>query len=318
MKRKAPFIAALCGALMMTAMGAWAEETESIRVGSILAIGTAAPFVAQELGYYEETGLDISVAEFADGAALMEAFAAGELDVALVGIAPAATWFGKGLELKVVAGTNGGGHVLMTRADSGIESVADLKNKMVAEPGIATVTDAMLRAQILPDAGLNPDRDVILIPGMKPADMAAALMGTKEVDAMITWEPYASVAMADYGDEIKVLYDAGPELRKEDGEGFYPGNVVIASGDFIENHRELLDAFLEVHTRTTNYLNEDETANETLASILKLEVSVVENARTRTDFHSEIDTKTALEVLQWSADLGYLDELPEVETFFLQ
>lgn len=318
MNKKKIFTAVLCGAVAMTSSMVWAEEAETIRVGSILAIGTSAPFVAQELGYYEESGLDISVAEFSDGTALMEAFAAGELDVALVGIAPAATWFDKGIDLKVVAGTNGGGHVLMTRADSGIETVADLKDKLVAEPGVATVTDAMLRAQILKDADLNPDMDVILISGMKPADMATALMATKEVDAMITWEPYASQAMADYGDEIKVLYDAGPELQEEGEDGFYPGNVVIASGDFIENHGDLLETFLDIHTKTTDYLNEDETANETLASILQLDVSVVENARTRTDFHSEINQETAMEVLQWSVDLGYLDELPAAEDFFLE
>ena len=318
MNKKKIFTAVLCSAVAMTSSMVWAEEAETIRVGSILAIGTSAPFVAQELGYYEESGLDISVAEFSDGTALMEAFAAGELDVALVGIAPAATWFDKGIDLKVVAGTNGGGHVLMTRADSGIETVADLKDKLVAEPGVATVTDAMLRAQILKDADLNPDMDVILISGMKPADTATALMATKEVEAMITWEPYASQAMADYGDEIKVLYDAGPELQEEGEDGFYPGNVVIASGDFIENHGDLLETFLDIHTKTTDYLNEDETANETLASILQLDVSVVENARTRTDFHSEINQETAMEVLQWSVDLGYLDELPAAEDFFLE
>ena len=317
MKIRNIFVSGLCGTVLLAFASSpvRADEAASIRVGSILAMGTAAPFVAQELGYYEETRMDISISEFSDGTTLMEAFAAGELDVALVGIAPAATWFGKGVDLKVVAGTNGGGHVLMTRADSGIETVADLKDKMMAEPGIATVTDAMLRAQILTDAGLNPDMDVILIPGMKPADMATALMATREVDAMITWEPYASQTMADYGDEIRVLYDAGPELKKDGAEGFYPGNVVIASGDFIENHGDLLDTFLDIHTRTTDYLNQDETANETLASILQLDVSVVENARTRTDFHSEIDPETAMEVLQWSVDLGYLDELPDAAAF---
>ena len=317
MKIKNYFAAAVCGEVLLTSSLAFAKETEEIRVGSILALGTAAPFAAQELGYYEEAGLDISVTEFSDGAALMEAFAAGELDVALVGIAPAAAWFGKGLDLKVVAGTNGGGHVLMTREDSGIENVSDLKDRIVAEPGVATVTDALLRAEILAEAGLNPDRDVILIPGMKPADMATALMATKEADAIITWEPYASLAMADYGDQIRVIYDAGPELKTEEAEGFYPGNVVIASGDFIESHEDLLDIFLAIHAETTDYLNEDETANETLASILQLDVSVVENARMRTDFHSEINQETALEVLQWSVDLGYLEELPDAEEFFI-
>lgn len=306
-------------ALAAAPLSASAEEAESIRVGSILALGTATPFVAQQLGYYEEAGLEVTVAEFADGTALMEAFAAGELDVALVGIGPAATWFTKGVDLQVVAGANGGGHVLMTRKDTGIETVADLKDKLVAEPNVATVTDALLRAKLLGDAGLNPDMDVILIPGMKPADMSASLMATKEVDAMITWEPYASQAMADYGDEIQIVYDAAPQMKEESGsDAFYPGNVVIASGDFIAENTEALDTFLEIHGKTITYLNEDAGANELLSGILQMEPEVIENARTRIDFHEEIDQKTAEEVLQWSVDLGYLEELPKAEEFFRQ
>lgn len=318
MKKKGVFAAAL-GAVMLTVLSgaASAEETEAIRAGSILALGTAAPFAARELGYYEEAGLNVEITEFADGSALMEAFAAGELDVAMVGIGPAATWFMKGIDLKVVAGTNGGGHVLMTRQDTGIETAADLKNALIAEPNIATVTDALLRAQILPEAGLDPDRDTVLIPGMKPADMAALLFATKEVDAMITWEPYASQAEAEYGEEVRILYDAALELASEDGS-FYPGNVVIASGSFIEEHRDLLDAFLEVHRKTTGYLNTDENANELLASLLMLEPSVIENARDRIDFHWEIDPEASMEVLQWSVDLGYLDGLPDAAEFFLE
>lgn len=307
----------LCAGAAAFPVQAETEESVQIRVGSLLAIGTAAPFVAEELGYYEESGLEISVSEFADGAAIMEAFAAGELDVALVGIAPAATWFEKGIDLKVVAGTNGGGHVLMTRADSEIEKVEDLKDKMVAAPSVATVTDALLRDVILKDAGLDPDKDLVLIPGMKPADMATALMATGEVDAIVTWEPFASEAEAEYGDDIRILYDAAPELmEKNDMENFYPGNVVIASGDFIESHEDALNTFLEIHQKTTDYLNEDEGANELLASVLQLDVSVVENSRKRTDFHWEIDQDTALDVLQWSVDLGYLKALPDAEAFF--
>lgn len=317
--KKRQFAAAVLGAALLAsqlAMTAQAQEASKIRVGSILALGTAAPFVSQNLGYYEEAGLDVEMAEFADGSALMEAFASGELDIAMVGIGPAATWFTKGIDLKVVAGSNGGGHVLMTRQDTGIDTVEDLKNALVAEPNIATVTDALLRAQILQGAGLDPELDVVLIPGMKPADMAALLFGTREVDAMITWEPYASQAEAEYGDEVKIIYDAAPVLASEEGS-FYPGNVVIASGDFIENHRELLDSFLEVHRKTTDYLNTDEGANELLGSILQMDSSVIENARKRIDFHWEIDQEESLKVLQWSVDLGYLDELPDASQFFL-
>lgn len=96
-KLKSTAAAAMFAAALAAApLSVTAEEAGSVRVGSILALGTATPFVAQELGYYEEAGLEVEVAEFADGAALMEAFAAGELDVAMVGIGPAATWFTKG------------------------------------------------------------------------------------------------------------------------------------------------------------------------------------------------------------------------------
>ena len=284
-----------------------------------LALGTASPFVAKEKGYYSDAGFDVTLTEFSDGAAMMEAFAAGEIDIAFGGIIPAATWYSKGVDLKVVAGINGGGHVVMTRADSGINTVEDLKGKSLAAPSVGTVTDALLRDNILKNAGLNPETDLNVIPGMKPADMATSLMATKEVDAMITWEPFATRAIADYGDEIKVLFDAGPELRQNETDPFYPVNVVIVTGDFINNHAEALDKFLRIHEDVTNYINENpEEADNTIGEILKIDASVVKGARDRTDFSTAIDQDAAMNVLGWAYDLGYLSELPDKAEFFYQ
>ncbi len=299
--------------------GDLAGDAEAIRVGSNRAMGTATPFVAQENGLLEESGLDIQVSEFSDGAALMEAFAAGELDIAIVGIGPVATWISKGVDMKIVASANGGGHVLMTRKETGIETVEDLKDHMVAEPGIATVTDAMLRSKILKEAGLDPEMDLTLIPGMKPADMASVLMATKEVDAMITWEPFAAQAEADYGDDIQVVYDCGKEIKDETGsDNFYPVNVVVASQDFIDNQMDQLKSFMEVYKETVDFINTDPEANSVLAKTLQMEESVVKAARDRVDYTYEIDEEASLETLQWSKDMGYIEEVPAAEDLFYE
>lgn len=297
---------------------AGAEDREPIRVGSILALGTAAPFAAIENGLLNQDGLEIEVSEFSDGTALMEAFAAGEVDIAFSGIIPVVTWISKGVGMKIVASANGGGHVLMTRKDAGIESVEDLKDHLVAEPSVATVTDALLRAKILGDAGLDPDMDVVLIPGMKPADMATVLMATKEVEAMITWEPYAAQAEAMYGDEIMVLYDSSKVIKEETGsDAFYPVNVVAASQDFIDNRSEELEEFLNIYEQTIDFLNEDDQANAVLAKVLELDEAVVEKARERIDYTYDIDKEGSMETLKWAEELGYIDELPAEEELFL-
>ncbi|MFD1400404.1 ABC transporter substrate-binding protein [Robinsoniella peoriensis] len=289
-----------------------------IRVGSILALGTATPFVAQENGLFEGSDISIEVTQFADGSALMEAFAAGELDVALSGVIPVATWISKGIDMKVVASANGGGHVLMTRKDTGITSVEDLKGKTIAEPNIATVTDALLRSKILGDAGLDPDMDVTLIPGMKPADMATVLMVTKEVDAMITWEPFAAQAEKDYED-ITVLYDTAKEIKEETGSNaFYPVNVVAANQDFIDNRPEDLDKFLDIYKKTVDYINTDPGANAVLAKVLDMDETTIQNARERIDYTFDIDQAATLETLQWAADLGYIDKVPDESEIFYE
>lgn len=293
------------------------SDAVTVRVGDNMALGTVTPFVAEDLGYFEEAGINVEILEFSDGSALAEAFAAGEIDVALMGIAPTATWYQKGVDLQVIASANGGGHVILVKSDSGIETVADLKGKILAEPSLGTVTDTLLRDYILPGAGLDPENDLIIQPGLKPADMATALYATGEVDAILTWEPYASQAKAQYGDEVKVLYDSPAVIREATGgDAFYPVNVVSASQDFITNHPDEVQKFMDVYKKTVDYINEDAGANAEIAKVLNLDESIVEASRVRVDFTYDIDVEGLTTTLTWAKDLGYMDEIPDAEAFY--
>lgn len=291
------------------------EQTKTIKIGSIRALGTITPYISEEEGIFKEQDINVEIVDFSDGSALMEAFASGGIDIGICGIAPIATWQSKGVELKVVASANGGGHVIITRKDSGINSIADLAGHKLAEPNLGTVTDTLLRDHILPSGNIN-EKNLQIVSGLKPADMASSLAATHEVDAALTWEPFASQAESKY-DDIKVLYDAAKEIQTETGsKSLYPVNVVVASQNFIDNNPELLKSFLKSYVKTVDFINNDSTANDKLAKVLELDKDILIKARKRVDYTYKVDVDASLKTLQWAHDLGYLETIPKKDELF--
>lgn len=292
------------------------DQDKTITVGSIRALGTVTPYIAAEEGIFKKQGLNVKIVDFADGSALMEAFASGGIDIAICGMAPIATWQSKGSELKIVASANGGGHVVITRKDTGINSIAELKGHKIAEPNPGTVTDTLLRDHILPSRKIDPNKDIQIVPGLNPADMATALEATRQVDAAITWEPYASQAESKYPD-IKILYDSAKEIKAETGsKALYPVNVVAASQKFIDDDPNLLKSFLKSYKTTVDFINNDPTANKKIAKELSLTEDIIVKAKKRVDFTYKVDVDASFKTLGWAHNLGFLKEVPKKEELF--
>jgi NitT/TauT family transport system substrate-binding protein len=290
-----------------------------IKVGTNRALGTVTPYVARTKGYFQGHGQNVDVVDFSDGSTLMEAFASGQLDIALLGIAPSAIWHAKGIGLKVVAAANGGGQVLLTRNDSGINDLHGLKGRKVATPKPGTVTDTLFRAQIVQElAQLNIDRDVQIVPDVAPADMPTALFVSREVDAAITWEPFASQAEAQFKN-AKVLFDASAEYRKSHAapQPLYPVNVVIARQRFIDSRPADLRAFLAGYVEAIDFINNHpQEANRIIGQEVQLDEQIVAAARRRIDYTARLDPEASLKTVEWSRKLGYIKELPSVSSFF--
>lgn len=287
--------------------------TETIKIGTNRALGTVTPYVGKAQGVFAKRGIAVDIVDFTDGSTLMEAFASGQLDIALLGIAPTAIWQSKGVPLKVVASANGGGHVLLTRNDTGIQTLGDLKGRKVATPKPGTVTDTLFRVHIAGEkAGLDPEKDIQIVPGVAPADMASALFVVREVDAIITWEPFAAQAEAQFKN-VRVLYDAAAELKKGKPKtaSFYPTNVVIARQSFIDKRTGDLRSFLAAYAEIIEFINKrPKEANVIIGKELKLDPDIVAAARKRIDYTVSVDIPAALETLKWSKQLGYLKEIP--------
>ena len=290
-----------------------------VKIGTNRALGTVTPYVALEKGLFQQQGIRVQIVDFDDVTTLMEAFASGQLDVALVGIASPAIWQSKGVKLKVVAAANGGGHVLLTRAGTGIDSLQQLKGKKVATPKPGTVTDTLFRAHLMRELdGLDPDKDIQIVPNVSAADMPTVLFVSREVDATITWEPFASQAEAKYKD-AKVLFDSAKEWRKTnpDSKHLYPVNVVIARQGFIDARPDDLRRFLAAYVQAIQFINgQPEEANDIISRVIQLDKTIVVAARTRIDYTAQVDTVASLKTLEWSKQLGYLAEVPSAEKLF--
>jgi len=292
------------------------KDQPDVRIGVIKALGTISPYISERVGAFQKAGIKVELVEFPSGPALMEAFASSNLDMAYNGIAPAAIWRAKGIDLRVVASANSGGHVILVRKDSGLKEYPDLAGRKVATPTTGSVTDTLMRALFLKRvARLDPEKDLTLLPGMAPADMPTALLLTKEVDACVTWEPFAAQSLLQY-ENAEVLFSFKDYWYEQHGRN-YPVNVVVAKSSFIREKPDLLKKVLDAHRSTQDFINNNpEEANKLIAKETGLDVRIIEKARESVEFTWQIDVQDSLAMLQYAFELGYIDQIPSPEQLF--
>jgi putative hydroxymethylpyrimidine transport system substrate-binding protein len=154
-------LAVLLLALALAACGEKSEDTTGDREAFSLTLDFypnpdhAGIYMAQKLGYFEEAGLDVSIATPSDPAAPLKQVAAGRSDLAISYEPEVALAHEQGLDVVAVAAlVNQPLTSLIWLQKSGIKGVADLKGKTVATAGIP-YQDAFLKT-ILARVDLEP------------------------------------------------------------------------------------------------------------------------------------------------------------------
>ncbi|MCF2136672.1 MAG: ABC transporter substrate-binding protein [Candidatus Thorarchaeota archaeon] len=202
--------------------------------------------VAVEKGWFEEAGLRIELAQFANGAYEMDGFLAGQIDMGYLGAAPALTKsIAQGINITILAAVNLEGSALMvskTEYDAGrVTKVADLAGKIILQPGPSTVQNFLLRLA-LNQSGLTVN-DVSLETA-RPQDMAISL--STEKPAFIVWEPFPS--LAEYNGEAVPLKLSGEIWPK------HPCCVVASSNTFLRDHPDIVQKVIEIHKRAEQWI----------------------------------------------------------------
>lgn len=204
-----------------------------IKVGFLPMVGQAPLFVAKELGYFDEQGLEVEMEQFVSGSKEIAPLSLGQLDVGNGETGPALfNAVNQGLDVKVVASglAQPEGHgatpfvVCKDLLDSGeVSDASDLEGRNVAlniEGGMAEY----LTAKVLEKAGLTID-DVTIVVLPFPEQIQALANGA--IDGSILPQPLASKALRpgenDEPPIAGILYD-GDEITD------YPQNGALYYG----------------------------------------------------------------------------------------
>ena len=218
---------------------------DTVKIGYLPSDHDAALFVADAQGLYAEKNITTELVQFNNGGDLMTAMASGEVDVGYVGIAPVLSSVEKGVPVKVISSAQTEGSGIVVTKNSGIHSAADLKGKSIATPGEASIQYVLL-SYYLKQNGLSTDD--LNISAMKVPSMNDALK-TGKIDGIITFQPYVSIAANDSNNQV--LADSVAILPN------HPCCVVVASDDFIKNHKDTAKDIVAIHENATNFINEN-------------------------------------------------------------
>jgi len=316
-------------ALAATSWLGGAQAAEPLRIGYVMAMANAPVIVAEKQGYYRDEGLAVDIKALGDGPVIQQALAAHELDVAYVGTPPVYQWYARGLKSVILAKVNYGQAAVLTRSDSPIKSLAELKGHKLAGVKKGSGMDVLLRGYVLKEnAKLQPDTDVEIV-DMPPGNMNAALE-RGIVDAAFTWEPFVSQALL--RGSARLLLDVNQALPN------YPWYVVIGLPETLKQRPDDVVKLLRAHRKAIAFLNEHPAeANAIIAEAFKLEtvqradgstvsgVEIVAEARKRLGWSAELqasDLAFIQRLMNYSNELKFMDaQIPLkdlVDTSYLQ
>ena len=203
-------------------------------------------FIADELGYWKQAGLDVDLRQFPGGAHVNEAVLAGSIDIGMgVGVGPAVALASRGARVLVVApeayaDTTSPPELLIVKADSPITDVKQLDGKKVAIHAKGTLSYILLEALSQP-VGIKP---VIL---EIPVTSQWAALKRGDVAAVMSETPFPEQMKAEGG---RYLYG----LPHKDVVPYLSATVSVTTQKFAAEKPEVLRKAIAVSLRTARWI----------------------------------------------------------------
>lgn len=294
--------------------GSSSDGTTEVNVGYFNNVTHAQALYMKANGTLEESlGDDVSVkwTAFNAGPSEVEALFSGDIDIGYIGPVPAISANVKSDgDVSIISGSTQAGAVLVKRADADISSVADLDGKIVAIPQIGN-TQHLCLLKLLSDNGLSTVEEggTVTVTAVENADVQN-MMDQGNIDAAVVPEPWGSELVKD-GAQIVLDYN---ELYMD---GNYPVAVVVVRNEFMEEHPDIVEAFLNEHEAATDEINENvqeaaEVINDEInaATGKSIELDVLYSAFEKIVVSTDVNEEAMDDFAQISLDEEFIGELP--------
>jgi len=212
---------------------------------------------------------------------LLNQLASKNVDAIDMSFALAAKAFEDGVPLKVTGVATAVLGAIVARKDAGLAKVEDLKGRKIAAI-VGTSTFFDIRALVLKGYGFDLQKETQIVTATSPPDMVI-LLGKKEVDAIIAWQPITdSVVFRGEGVYLAKQIDL---WRKATGRpsGFPVHVCYLVHADFLGRNPAIAKDLNDAQKDAVDiWYNKPARAMEIVAEVTKLPKDVIQVAHRET------------------------------------
>jgi NitT/TauT family transport system substrate-binding protein len=240
-----------------------AEEV-TLHLGYFPNLTHAPALVGVQEGLFEANlpdNVTLEIANFNAGPEAVDALIAGDLDITYIGPNPSINSYAQsdGELTRVIAGATSGGAALVVR--EGIDTIEQLAGTTLATPQLGNTQDVALRA-FLADNGFETDTagggDVSIQPQANGDALAAFIDG--QIDGAWVPEPFATRFQLEGNGHVLV-----DEAELWPNGQFVTTDVLVRTA-FLEDHPDVVEAFLRGHLAALQFIEDDPDAAKSAAN----------------------------------------------------
>ncbi|HLJ32027.1 MAG TPA: ABC transporter substrate-binding protein [Ktedonobacteraceae bacterium] len=209
--------------------------------------------LTQQLGYFKQQGLAVTLIDEASGQSSENEVLAGQVDAGSGSYNHTIELQAAGKQMESVVLLNiapGEAEIVSAKAASQIHSVADLKGKNLGVTELGSGTQTLTTA-LLHKAGITPSQVHFVPVGAGDTFIAALQQG--KIDAGMTTEPTISRILATGAG--KVLVDLRtPQSTQAALGGAYPFICLFMNNSYVNSHKDIVQKIVNAYVKTLKWM----------------------------------------------------------------